>query len=83
MGCKKGKFILQDNILIFFFLKSHIGQNPDEEEVEEMVDEADEDGSGSVNFQEFITLMEIRKNGGFTREELKQVFVLYLYIYIV
>ena len=48
-----------------------------------MVDEADEDGSGSVNFQEFITLMEIRKNGGFTREELKQVFVLYLYIYIV
>ena len=44
-----------------------------------MVDEADEDGSGSVNFQEFITLMEIRKNGGFTREELKQVFVLYIY----
>ena len=81
MGCRKGKFILQDNILIFFFLlKSHIGQNPDEEEVEEMVDEADEDGSGSVNFQEFITLMEIRKNGGFTREELKQVFVLYIYI---
>ena len=75
---------MQDNILIFFFLlKSHIGQNPDEEEVEEMVDEADEDGSGSVNFQEFITLMEIRKNGGFTREELKQVFVLYLYMYIV
>ena len=71
---------MQDRILIFFFLKSHIGQNPDEEEVEEMVDEADEDGSGSVNFQEFITLMEIRKNGGFTREELKQVFVLYLYI---
>ena len=66
----------------FIFLKSHIGQNPDEEEVEEMVDEADEDGSGSVNFQEFITLMEIRKNGGFTREELKQVFVLYLYIYV-
>ena len=64
-------------------MKSHIGQNPDEEEVEEMVDEADEDGSGSVNFQEFITLMEIRKNGGFTREELKQVFVLYLYICIV
>ena len=75
---------MQDNILIFFLLlKSHIGQNPDEEEVEEMVDEADEDGSGSVNFQEFITLMEIRKNGGFTREELKQVFVLYLYIYCI
>ena len=71
---------MQDKI--FSALKSHIGQNPDEEEVEEMVDEADEDGSGSVNFQEFITLMEIRKNGGFTREELKQVFVSYLYIHI-
>ena len=64
---------------MFFFWKNNIGQNPDEEEVEEMVDEADEDGSGSVNFQEFITLMEIRKSGGFTREELKQVFVLHLY----
>ena len=49
-----------------------------------MVDEADEDGSGSVNFQEFITLMEIRKTGGFTREELKQVFfLLHLYAWVI
>jgi len=31
-----------------------VGQNPDEEEIEEMIDDADEDGSGSINFPEFI-----------------------------
>ena len=50
-----------------------IGQNPDEEEIEEMVDEADEDGSGSVNFQEFVQMMLLRESGGPTREEIKQV----------
>lgn len=50
-----------------------LGQFPDEEEIEEMVDDADEDGSGSVNFQEFVTLMLKRQSGGMTREEIKQV----------
>ena len=38
-----------------------------------MIDEADEDGSGSVNFQEFVQLMLMRQAGGITREEIKQV----------
>ena len=38
-----------------------------------MVDDADEDASGSVNFQEFVTLMLKRQEGGQTREEIKQV----------
>ena len=50
-----------------------LGQFPDEEEIEEMVDDADEDGSGSVNFQEFVQLMLKRQEGGQTREEIKQV----------
>ena len=33
------------------------GQNPEPDEIEEMVDEADADGSGSINFPEFIELM--------------------------
>ena len=57
--------------MIFIFLSK--GQNPDMEEIEEMIDEADEDGSGSVNFQEFVQLMLIRQAGGTTREEIKQV----------
>ena len=50
-----------------------LGQFPDMEEIEEMVDEADEDGSGSINFPEFVGLMLKRREGGQTREEIKQV----------
>ena len=41
----------------------------------EMVDDADEDASGSVNFQEFVQLMLKRQEGGQTREEIKQVYL--------
>lgn len=51
-----------------------LGQYPDEEEIEEMVDDADEDGSGSINFQEFVGLMLKKQQGGQTREEIKQAF---------
>jgi Ca2+-binding EF-hand superfamily protein len=37
------------------------------------VDDADEDGSGNINFQEFVGLMLKRQEGGMTREEIKQV----------
>lgn len=50
-----------------------LGQFPDMEEIEEMVDDADEDGSGSINFMEFVSLMLKRQAGGQTREEIKQV----------
>ena len=49
------------------------GQNPDMEEIEEMIDEADQDGSGSINFPEFVGLMLAKQNGGTTKEEIKQV----------
>ena len=54
--------------------QSHLGQNPDPEELEEMVDEVDADGSGSINFPEFIELMLKRQQGGQTKEEIKQAF---------
>ena len=37
------------------------------------MDDADEDGSGNINFQEFVGLMLKRQEGGMTREEIKQV----------
>ena len=54
--------------------ESYVGQNPDPEELEEMVDEVDADGSGSINFPEFIELMLKRQQGGQTKEEIKQAF---------
>ena len=47
------------------------------EEIEEMVDEADEDGSGSINFQEFVGLMLKKQQGGITKEEIQQVMLLH------
>jgi hypothetical protein len=38
-----------------------------------MVDEADADGSGSINFPEFIELMIKKQAGGQTKDEIKQV----------
>ena len=50
-----------------------LGQNPDEEELQGMIDDADEDESGTINFPEFIGLMMKKQSGGITREEIKQV----------
>ena len=38
-----------------------------------MIDEADADGSGSINFPEFIELMLKKQQGGQTKDEIKQV----------
>ncbi|KAK1332311.1 hypothetical protein QTO34_006984 [Cnephaeus nilssonii] len=34
-----------------------LGQNPTPEELQEMIDEVDEDGSGTVDFEEFLVMM--------------------------
>ena len=53
--------------------KSISGSNPEPDEIEEMVDEADADGSGSINFPEFIELMLKKQAGSQTKDEIKQV----------
>ena len=50
------------------------GQNPTEDEIEDMIDDADEDGSGSINFPEFVGLMMKKQEGTISKEEIKQVF---------
>lgn len=51
-----------------------IGLYPTEEELEEMIDEADRDDSGTVDFHEFVNLMAKRETEKETEEDLKQVF---------
>uniref|UniRef100_A0A3B1JXU3 Troponin C, slow skeletal and cardiac muscles n=1 Tax=Astyanax mexicanus TaxID=7994 RepID=A0A3B1JXU3_ASTMX len=54
-----------------------LGQNPTQEELQEMVDEVDEDGSGTVDFDEFLVMM-VRcmkeESKGKSEEELAEVF---------
>jgi hypothetical protein len=38
-----------------------------------MIDDADEDGSGSINFPEFVGLMMKKQEGTISKEEIKQV----------
>lgn len=34
-----------------------LGQNPTEKELQELINQADEDDSGTIDFQEFLSLM--------------------------
>merc|ERR1712079_792124 len=51
-----------------------LGNNPTQEELEELIDDADRDGSGSVDFREFVELMIKRESEKETIDDLKQVF---------
>uniref|UniRef100_A0A8C5HDE4 Troponin C, slow skeletal and cardiac muscles n=1 Tax=Gouania willdenowi TaxID=441366 RepID=A0A8C5HDE4_GOUWI len=54
-----------------------LGQNPTAEELQEMIDEVDEDGSGTVDFDEFLVMM-VRcmkeESKGKSEEELAELF---------
>ena len=53
-----------------------LGQSPTEEELQEMVNEVDADGSGAIDFQEFLTLLarQMREASGADEEELREAF---------
>ena len=51
-----------------------LGQNPTEEEVHQMIEEADEDHSGEIDFYEFCNLMAKRIRETDHDEELMEVF---------
>ena len=54
-----------------------LGQNPTEEEIENMIKEADKDGNGEVDFEEFCILMAKRSQETEPDEELMEVFQLF------
>ncbi|XP_067880499.1 troponin C, slow skeletal and cardiac muscles-like isoform X3 [Heterodontus francisci] len=54
-----------------------LGQNPTPEELQEMIDEVDEDGSGTVDFDEFLVMMVMctkDESKGKSEEELAELF---------
>ncbi|XP_023347177.1 calmodulin isoform X2 [Eurytemora carolleeae] len=46
-----------------------IGQNPTEAELQDMVNEVDKDGTGSIDFPEFLSMMAIKVNEQNAEEE--------------
>ena len=52
----------------------NLGQNPSEEELKQMIREVDLDGSGTIDFKEFLCLMVKKMKGNDTEEELLEAF---------
>ena len=44
----------------FIFEFRHIGQNPTEAELQDMVNEVDKDGTGMIDLPEFLTMMAMK-----------------------
>ena len=51
-----------------------LGQNPTEAELQEMINEVDADGNGTIDFPEFLNLMARKMKETDSEEELKEAF---------
>lgn len=51
-----------------------LGQNPTEQQIQDMLNEVDSDGSGSIEFPEFLLLMALHTNQDMTEEEMREAF---------
>ncbi|XP_072976911.1 calmodulin-1 [Typha angustifolia] len=51
-----------------------LGQNPSEEELQDMMREVDADGNGTIEFAEFLNLMAKKVKEADAEEELKEAF---------
>ena len=51
-----------------------MGQNPTETELQDMIDEVDADGNGTIDFPEFLTMMARKMKDTDTEEELIEAF---------
>ena len=48
-----------------------LGQSPKDEELTDMINEIDEDGNGTVDFEEFLVMMAKKMNVADSEEELR------------
>ncbi|KAG8805834.1 hypothetical protein FRC17_005306, partial [Serendipita sp. 399] len=51
-----------------------LGQNPTEAEIQEMINEVDSDGNGTIDFPEFLTMMARKMKDTDSEEEIKEAF---------
>lgn len=51
-----------------------LGQNPTEAELQDMINEVDADGNGSIDFSEFLTMMARKMKDIDSAEEIKEAF---------
>jgi calmodulin len=51
-----------------------LGQNPTESELQDMINEIDVDGNGTIDFEEFINMMAKKMRESDSEEELREAF---------
>ena len=51
-----------------------LGQNPTEAELQDMVNEVDIDGNGTIDFPEFLAMMAKKTKGADSEEEIREAF---------
>ena len=51
-----------------------LGQNPTESELQDMMNEVDADGNGTIDFSEFITMMGRKMKDTDSEEEIREAF---------
>ena len=51
-----------------------MGQNPSEAELQDMINEVDPDGNGTIDFPEFLTMMARKMRDTDAEEELEEAF---------
>ncbi|XP_063282938.1 calmodulin-A-like [Pelobates fuscus] len=54
-----------------------LGQNPTEAELQDMINEVDCDGSGTIDFPEFLTMMARKMKDTDTEEEIREAFAVF------
>ena len=54
-----------------------LGRNATREELKAMIAEVDDDGSGEIEFEEFLRLMTSKINDGDTVEEMREAFLVF------
>jgi len=51
-----------------------IGQNPSEAEIQDMVNQVDKDGTGSIDFPEFLMMMSLKADSENAEDEIREAF---------